>query len=796
VANFQDLVAKLTLDQKVAVLSGRDFWHTVALEDIGLESIRLSDGPSGVRGESFDERNPSLSLPSASALSATWDIELAKRYGEVAASEAIDKGVQVVLGPTINLHRSPLGGRHFESYSEDPILTGEIASAFVKGAQSKNIGACPKHYVANDSETDRFTVDAIIDEQTLHELYLRPFQIAVSQAQPWMLMSSYNAVNGHSMSESPLLEDPLKTQWGFDGVVVSDWTAVRTVEAAATGQDLAMPGPYTPWNEGLKEAVLAGKIPESALDQKIERILLLASRVGKLGNSVSYDPLPTAERRIAAEEISQAAMVLLKNNGVLPLAAGVSVALSGDSAARPRIQGGGSATVIPDQVTSPLQALIEKLSANRVSYAVGAELLSDCATYTDEQMTNPVTKSPGAHVKFFSKAGELLRTEDRLSSFFIWEVHQAAGAYRIEVEFDLDLASVTTADYAIGAATVNPFQIFVDGDVVVGRSVGAEYDDIATAILQPPVLGAKFDLKGRTRVNVKVVLTEAGIAETHGMASLMIGEVARNDDPSKLIQQAVANAEKADVAVVVVGTNSAVEAEGFDRSNIKLPGHQDELVWAVSKANPNTVVIVNSGSPVDMPWRNDVAAILVSWFGGQGMGPALASVLTGDAEPAGRLPTSWVMSDEGEPLSTAATSGKLHYTEGINIGYRSLSTPVDFPIGSGVGYGQWQITSATATKQPDALLLSVELENLAATLSKGCALVFASKPDSSFPRPKSWLIGFARTEPVVGKTTAEINIPLDYLATYQSGWQLESGSYQLEVVTQFGAAGAKLEIVI
>ena len=262
--------------------TGRDFWNTWPIEKIGLRRILVSDGPSGVRGETWDERDPSLNLPSATALASAWDPDIARRYGAAAAVEARRKGVDVVLGPTINLHRSPLGGRHFECFSEDPVLTADLAAAYVRGVQDNGVGATPKHYIANDSETDRFTVDVQVDERPLRELYLLAFEKAITEAQAWLVMSSYNSVNGATATENDLLETPLNSEWGFDGVVISDWTAVRSLDSARASQDLVMPGPDGPWGAALVKAVEAGDIDESVVDRKVLRILRLAQRVGAL----------------------------------------------------------------------------------------------------------------------------------------------------------------------------------------------------------------------------------------------------------------------------------------------------------------------------------------------------------------------------------------------------------------------------------------------------------------------------------------------------------------------------------
>jgi beta-glucosidase len=281
-ATHTALIAVLTLEEKVRLLTGRDTWSTWPIERIGLRSMVFSDGPSGVRGPLWDERSPSLNLPSATALASSWDPEIARRYGNVSAQEARRKGVDVVLGPTINLHRSPLGGRHFEAFSEDPWLTAELATAYVMGVQENGVGATVKHYVANEYETERFTASSEVDERTLREVYLRAFEKAVVEARVWVVMSSYNSINGVTASENDLLETPLNSEWGFDGVVISDWTAVRSLAAASASQDLAMPGPEGAWGAALVEAVRDGRVSEAAIDRKVARLLTLAQRVGAL----------------------------------------------------------------------------------------------------------------------------------------------------------------------------------------------------------------------------------------------------------------------------------------------------------------------------------------------------------------------------------------------------------------------------------------------------------------------------------------------------------------------------------
>src|SRR4051812_36260435 len=309
---LHERLAALSLEQKVRLLTGADFWSLYAEPAIGLRRIVMSDGPAGVRGELWDERDPAANVPSPTALAATWDAGLVERLGGLLAFECRRKGVDVLLAPTVNLHRSPFGGRHFECFSEDPWLTAVIGTAYVRGLQAEGVAATVKHFVANDSETERFTLDARVDERTLRELYLAPFE-AILAASPWAVMAAYNGVNGALMTESPLLRDVLKDEWGYDGLVMSDWGAARSLGAASAALDLVMPGPAGPWADELVAAVRSGEIPEPVIDDKVLRLLRLAARVGALEGLPA--PPPPARPDIAAElrATAAASFVLARN---------------------------------------------------------------------------------------------------------------------------------------------------------------------------------------------------------------------------------------------------------------------------------------------------------------------------------------------------------------------------------------------------------------------------------------------------------------------------------------------------
>ena len=773
------LLSALTLEQKAALVQGADFWTTVPLPEIGLRAMTLSDGPAGVRGPRWDEREPSLNMPSGSALAASWDVDLAYRYGAAAASEARRKGVDVVLGPTINLHRSPLGGRHFECLSEDPELTAELGAAYVRGLQDNGVAATPKHFVANDSETDRFTVDVQVDERALRELYLAPFERTVD-AGAWSIMSAYNSVDGVTMTENELLETPLNSEWGFDGVVISDWTAVRSLDAVAAAQDLAMPGPAPAWAD-LVEAVRDGRVQEADIDRKVLRLLLLAERVGALEGSTAIEPTPVDATEFARES-AIAGTVLLSNDGILPLDAGTvaSVAVIGQNARDARTQGGGSATVIPAHIVSPLEGLREAFGDDRIAYELGAVTQEGVAELPLSQMRNPATGEPGLRVRFLDAAGTELFAEDRRASALVWFGGDAPIEASRTVVFETGYTPEQSGAIELGFAGANPARVFVDGELVLDDSPVLEGTDLGAAFLNPPSVTATVEVEAGREIAVRAEFSRDGAGALSGAMSATLGIAPERTDPDELIARAVAAAEAAEVAVVVVGTNSKVESEGYDRTSLDLPGRQDDLVRAVARANPRTIVIVNAGSPVALPWAGDVAAVVHGYFGGQEFGTALAAVLTGAAEPGGRLPTTWPAAMADVPvLDVTPTDGVLRYDEGIHIGYRAwlrTGTAPAFAFGHGLGYTTWSWDAA----ERDGDDLVVRVTNTGERDGRQVVQVYAERAASTIERPARWLVGFAAVTAAGGESVeARVSVPARRLAHWDGAWVTEPGDYTL-----------------
>ncbi|MDQ0801462.1 glycoside hydrolase family 3 C-terminal domain-containing protein [Arthrobacter sp. SLBN-112] len=792
---LQSLLHQLTLEEKVQLLTGRDFWTTWPMEKIGLRRILVSDGPTGVRGEVWDERQPSVNFPSATAISSSWDPAIAGRLGAASAVEARCKGVDVVLGPTINLHRSPLGGRHFEAFSEDPVLTAELAAAYVAGVQRNGVGATPKHYVANDSETDRFTVDALVDERALRELYLLAFEKAVVESRAWLVMSAYNSINGTTATENDLLETPLNSDWGFDGVVISDWTAVRGIDSANASQDLVMPGPDGPWGEALVAAVRSGEVAEASIDRKVLRILQLAARVGALDGfePVSAEPVDREDLVAFTREASAAGTVMVKNDGVLPLdlAAAGKIAVIGHNARYARTQGGGSATVLPETVVTPLDGIRAAFGADNVSYSTGAIVQEGVAEIPLSQLTNPATGAPGLRVAFLDAHGTELFTEDRRSTALVWFGGDAPIRESSTVRLHMIYTPDETGSIRLGAATVGRTRIHVDGALVHEANIEVDGKDIAESFLAPASSTAEIPVTAGIALDVLVELdTSNWTGPLDNALSVTVGTEPADTNPEALIIEAAKAAREADVAVVVVGTNSRVESEGYDRSTLDLPGLQDRLVHAVAAANPRTVVIVNSGSPVIMPWRHEVAATLIGYFGGQEFGNALADILTGTTEPGGRLPTTWAATQGSIPVlnTTPDADGKLHYSEGIHIGYRAWlktgATPA-YDFGYGLGYTTWSLDGVQGPANPvaagDTVPLQISLRNTGGRAGKQVIQIYAEKKDSTVDRPIRWLVASTPVWADPGESVSVVlNLPTRNLAYWNNGWNYEPGNYQLK----------------
>jgi beta-glucosidase len=719
-------VTGLVLEDKVRLLTGADSWRTRELRSLGLRSLVTSDGPAGVRGATLDETHPSASLPCPSALGATWDEALVRELAAALGREARSKEIDVLLAPTVNLMRTPLAGRGFEFFSEDPVLTARIAVAFVRGVQSAGVAATAKHFVANDSETGRWDYDVRVAEHVLREAYLVPFEACVRDADVGLVMASYNSVNGTSMTEhTALLSSVLKDEWGFSGVVVPDWGAARSTEGPAlAGLDLVMPGPAGPWNERLVEAVRNGKVPERLIDEKLRRILRLADHVGpqdnRLGAARPDLVGPELLRRAAA-----ASFVLLRNDGdLLPLdpAALESVALMGPNAVRPVTQGAGSVAVIPAGSSRPADALRSALAGTAsVIVAPGCDTSRTVHAPEPGTLRDPVSGEPGIRIEYWSD-GVLVAEQHRIATTRIWWDDLPDG-FGWGQPGQIVMRTVFRADkagsYVLGAAAVGHLTLMADS-VIVAEGDTPVPDEPVEAMVRPGEVRAAVSLSAGQRLDVEIRYQPAARGEAP--VSLRLG-MAPQTEQQEMLAEALEAARRAEVAVVVVGSAEGMETEGIDRTTLRLPGGQDELVSRVAEVNERTVVVVNTGMPVLMPWADQVKVILQVWLPGQSMGAALADVLLGKAEPGGRLPVTMPAAESDCPILHAVPERRrLAYDEGLFIGYRGYDlrgvAPL-FPFGHGLGYTTWVYESLDA----------------AATLATGSDLEVSVRVRNSGPRP-------------------------------------------------------------
>jgi len=784
-----DVAERLTLDEKVALVSGADCWRTTGIDRIGLAPMLLSDGPTGVRGTSY-HYGFAVSVPCGTALAASWNPEAVHAIGALLGREATRKHVDVLLAPMVNMIRSPLAGRAFECYSEDPLLTSRVAAAFIQGVQSRGVAATVKHLLANESETRRQTVSSIIDERALREIYLRPFEAAVRDADVACVMASYNRVDGVHVCESPaFLTGLLKDEWGFDGAVISDWFAMHsTVPTALAGVDLEMPGPPTQWGEKLLAALADGEVSEAELNSKVERILRLAERTGNLGGTSrgpsatapNPDRSASADVRRATSELLRATaadcFVLLRNDDqVLPLNGDelASLAVVGPFASSVA-QGGGSALVKQTAPVSPLAGLTETLPGAEVRYEPG------CFPHGKLPFVPP----PGARftVELFDRAeatGEPVLTETSDHGMFIWDgdfvTRFPPGDCALRVSYDF--VPEQSGHHLFGVTAMGDAVLRVDGADVAATSTAVPTSWVEFVL---PERTASVELAAgrRVRVEAEFVPGRAPISE------FSLGYLPPVDEDDA-IARAAAVAADSDAAVVVVGLGTQWETEGKDRPDLALPGRQNELVRRVLEANPRTVVVVCAGTPIDMPWIERAGAVLYAWYPGQELGHALADVLVGAAEPGGRLPMTFPATNDQVVSTIPDGDDVLRYDESVFIGHRAYDRDhVDplFCFGHGLGYGRVHFDDMTLEQTDGEVTVTVRLRNVSGRTTSEVVQVYVS-PASGTPvdRPPLELKGSQKTRLEPGETGA-VRLVLDrrafsYWDTDRHAWHVQPGRY-------------------
>ena len=811
---LEELLRSLGLDEKAALTAGIDAWHAAGAPSIGLAPMITLDGPNGVRGMTFPAGSTATCTPCGTALGATWDVDLVREVAARIGLEAKRAGVDYMLGPVLNLVRSPLGGRVFEAYSEDPMLTAQLGVAYVSGMQSAGVAATPKHYVANESEMHRTSVDCRIEERTLREVYLVPFE-AVAKAGAWSIMAAYNLVNGvHCADHIHLVGEILKGEWAWDGVLMSDWHATDdTVAGAVAGLDLEMPGPPRFFGHVLAEAVRRGEVSETVVDDKARRMLRLAARVGALAASGAagavaggataraadpdLDPskpwhLSDATAAALVRRAAAESFVLLANDGILPLAPATihKLAIVGPNAARPCTQGGGAAHIAAPHAVTPLDGLRAALPNVEIVHEAGGRIDLFLPPLTAMDVRD-LDGRPGLSVEFFrgqEPAGEpVARWHVDSSELHIFgDLPHGIEPDDFAVRMSGWLTPAESGPHEMELRGFGGRRLLVGGVVAADLWSASPAGDIPTALFEGSQDGGTFELRAGEPVLVAAELHSA----SHSPYQLNIG--CRAPQAADQMERAVAAAAAADVAIVVVGNDEVWESEGRDRKTVTLPGRQNELVEHVAAANPRTIVVVNAGCPMDLPWADRVAAVLYAWLPGQEFGNALADVLLGAAEPGGRLPFTIAAGESDYPaLSTKpGEQERLVYAEGLNLGYRRFDAAgVDprFCFGHGLSYTRIEFesleVSADGLPEGDSARLKVRLHNTGTRAGKEVVQVYVADLEASVPRPPRELKGFAAVHLAPGET-AEITLALEErdLAFWDEaggGWRIEPGRFEI-----------------
>lgn len=644
---IRELVSKMTLEEKAAMCSGADFWHTEAVERLGIPASMVSDGPHGLRKQDdkadhlgVNESIKAVCFPAGCGTAASFNRELLKEMGEALGNECQAEGVSVILGPAVNIKRSPLCGRNFEYYSEDPCLATEIAGALIHGVQSKNVGTSIKHFLANNQETRRLSSDSRVDERTLHEIYLAAFEGAVTREKPWTVMCSYNRINGTYAAENhKYLTEVLRDQWKFDGYVMSDWGAVNNrVADLKAGLDLEMPASGGTNDELIVRAVQSGALEESVVDTAVERILNIVFRYEEHRDKTAvFDRDKDHE---LARKVAQETIVLLKNEGVLPLEEKKQIAFIGKYVKKPRYQGGGSSHINSHKVTAA------------------------------------------------------------------WDV----------------IKDMPNISYAQG---------FVDD---------------------------------------------------------------KDQTDEALLEEAVQTAAKADVAVIFAGLPDSFESEGYDRTHMRMPDCQNELIAKVAAVQPNTIVVLHNGSPVEMPWADQVKGIVEAYLGGQAVGGAVCDILFGKVNPSGRLPETFPKKLEDNPsyLSYIGEGDMVEYREGIFVGYRyydKKKMDVLFPFGYGLSYTAFDYSNLRVDKKKfkdtDTVTVTVDVTNTGKMAGKEVVQLYVADKESTVIRPEKELRDFAKVELMPGETkTVSFTLGKRAFAYYNTtihDWHVETGEFVIQI---------------
>ncbi|MGH8048166.1 MAG: glycoside hydrolase family 3 C-terminal domain-containing protein [Chthoniobacterales bacterium] len=782
-----DLFDKLSQAEKLSLLSGTDF-TTQPIAKLGLPALAMVDAGQGVRGGTKETQGPATAFPSGVVMASTWNPELISQLGRAIGDEARNKGPgsQVLLGPAVNIHRSPLGGRNGEYFSEDPYLAARLAVDYIKGVQGTGVAACVKHYACNNEEADRMDVDVNVSERALREIYLPAFEAAVKEGGVWCVMSAYNKINGpHASANAYLLTDVLKKGWDFDGLVMSDWGGVHQPDVAAMGNDLEMPGPGEVTPQKLTDALKRGTITQAAIDDSVRRILRTAVRTGSLDKPPpKLDPaiVNSKSHQKLAFDVAAEGLVLLKNQGnLLPLDRSQvkSIAVIGNAAQQMQIGAAGSPTVQPFYTVELLDGIRQQAgTAITVHYAHGTNggvpISAEVATQPGDAGTQgfkaeyfPNTMLEGAPV--------LTRIEDQIQVNTTISPAPGVPAENFSVRWSARITPTVSGTYEISFTGDDGFRVMFDHKTVIDNWSG-----------EPSTKKTLLKLQRNRGYDLVVELFQK------------TGKTIAMLDWTRLeqldYQDAIEAARKSNVAIVCVSTQGT-EGEGHDRPNMDLPNEQEALILAVAKANKRTIVVLNNGTPVSMKsWIREVPAVLEAWFPGQEGGAAIAAILFGDVNPSGKLPDTFAVNREDYPDTGnfPGTDNRVKYAEDIYVGYRHFDkkniAPL-FPFGHGLSYTTFSygpLKLSQPTLAPDGTVTaSIPITNTGTRAGAEVVQLYLEDPKPVTDRPVRELKGFSKValKPRETKVVSFTIKPRDlaWFDTAGAQWRADAGIYGIEV---------------
>ncbi len=797
--DLEKMLHLLTLQEKVSMLAGATSWQTVPVERLGIPAVKVTDGPNGARGGGRVNGVKAACFPAAISLASTWHPELVERVGQALGQEAKTKGAHVLLAPTINIHRSPLNGRNFECYSEDPYLSGKMAVAYIQGVQSQGVGATVKHFICNDSEYERHSISSEVDERTLREIYLAPFQMAIQEGKPWAIMASYNKFNGIFASENPAtLTTILREEWNFEGLAMSDWLGTQSTAASVNaGLDLEMPGPALWRGAKLLKAVEEGEVTEATIDTSVLRLLHLIERAGAF-EYPQIEPeqaIDRPEHRAVAREAAAEGMVLLKNRqDVLPLQTEqlTSLAIIGPNAKTARIMAGGSAQVYAHYAISPFEGIVARAGeALQIGYELGC-MNNKRLPLIDAELLTTRENAHGLTVEYFNDSDlSTLPVASTLApgSEMLWlgSLPDEVNAQQFSLRITGNFTPTSSGSHTFSLISAGLSRFFIDGQEVIDNWTQQQLSEAYFGRGSTEVMYAMKLTAGQT-----YALTIEYTRNNAAVVAVRLGCL--TPQPTDRLERAAALAATSDVALVFAGLSAEWESEGFDRPNLELTGEQVALIEAVAAVNPKTVVVLNTGSPIAMPWLDRVAAVVEAWYPGQECGNAIADVLFGDVNPSGKLTETFPLRLQDNPayINYPGENGQVRYGEGIFVGYRYYEKkqiePL-FPFGFGLSYTTFYYDelslSAHKITPEETLSISIDVTNTGTCAGQEIVQLYVRDQTASVLRPEKELKAFAKVHLEPGeRRTVTLTIDREALAYYDTltrTWVAEAGEFEVLV---------------